>query len=88
MTPILEIPTPDLAVPLSAKKQGQVSFSLATKAPWNHEANPDDTSTYYAAPMLAKTRAAVTPMNPKKGAEAGQVSISTDMILYFGVFRG
>jgi hypothetical protein len=27
--------------------------------------------------MLAKTRADVTPMNPKNGAEAGQVSIST-----------
>jgi hypothetical protein len=34
----------------------------------------------YAAPMLAKTRAEVTPMNPKKGAEAGHVSISTLMI--------
>jgi hypothetical protein len=31
--------------------------------------------------MLAKTRALVTPMNPKKGAEAGQVSISTDMVI-------
>jgi len=30
--------------------------------------------------MLANTKAEVTPINPKKGAEAGQVSISTDMI--------
>jgi hypothetical protein len=30
--------------------------------------------------MLANTSAEVTPMNPKKGAEAGHVSISTDMI--------
>ena len=34
--------------------------------------------------MLAKTRADVTPMNPKKGALAGQVSISTDMMYYWG----
>jgi hypothetical protein len=34
--------------------------------------------------MLAKTRAAVTPINPKKGALAGQVSISTELIVdYF-----
>jgi hypothetical protein len=31
--------------------------------------------------MLANTKAAVTPMNPKKGALAGQVSISTLMIV-------
>jgi hypothetical protein len=31
--------------------------------------------------MLAKTRALVTPINPKKGAEAGQVSISTLMMI-------
>eukprot|EP00527_Entomoneis_sp_CCMP2396_P003568 CAMPEP_0198151384 /NCGR_PEP_ID=MMETSP1443-20131203/55513_1 /TAXON_ID=186043 /ORGANISM="Entomoneis sp., Strain CCMP2396" /LENGTH=68 /DNA_ID=CAMNT_0043817029 /DNA_START=157 /DNA_END=363 /DNA_ORIENTATION=- len=53
MTPMEEIPTPDLAVP-------------------------------YAAPMLAKTKAAVTPIKPKNGAEAGQVSISTLMIVLFG----
>jgi hypothetical protein len=29
--------------------------------------------------MLANTKAAVTPMNPKKGALAGHVSISTLM---------
>jgi hypothetical protein len=34
----------------------------------------------YAAPMFAKTKALVTPMKPKKGAEAGHVSISTLMI--------
>jgi hypothetical protein len=34
----------------------------------------------YAAPILAKTRAEVTPIKPKNGAEAGQVSISTDMV--------
>mmetsp|Transcript_26679 Transcript_26679/g.49873 ORF Transcript_26679/g.49873 Transcript_26679/m.49873 type:complete len:112 (+) Transcript_26679:535-870(+) len=33
--------------------------------------------------MLAKTRADVTPMNPKNGAEAGQVSISTLMIVVY-----
>ena len=32
--------------------------------------------------MLAKTRALVTPMNTKKGALAGQVSISTLMVAY------
>jgi hypothetical protein len=35
----------------------------------------------YAAPILANTKAEVTPMNPKKGAEAGHVSISTDISL-------
>jgi hypothetical protein len=33
--------------------------------------------------MLAKTRAEVTPIKPKKGAEAGHVSISTLMINLF-----
>ena len=36
--------------------------------------------------MLAKTSALVTPMNPKKGALAGQVSISTLMVAYLCVF--
>jgi hypothetical protein len=35
----------------------------------------------YAAPILAKTKAEVTPIKPKKGAEAGHVSISTDISL-------
>jgi hypothetical protein len=52
MTPMDEIPTPDLAVP-------------------------------YAAPTLANTRAEVTPIKPKKGAEAGQVSIAVDMIVIY-----
>jgi hypothetical protein len=34
----------------------------------------------YAAPMLAKTKADVTPIKPKNGADAGHVSISTLMI--------
>jgi hypothetical protein len=34
----------------------------------------------YAAPMLAKTRAHVTPMYPKNGATGGHVSISTLMM--------
>jgi hypothetical protein len=39
-----------------------------------------DLAVPYAAPMLANTNAEVTPINPKKGAEAGQVSISTLMV--------
>ena len=31
----------------------------------------------YAAPILAKHKAAVTPMKPKKGAEVGHVSYDT-----------
>ena len=30
---------------------------------------------FLPAPILANTRAAVTPMNPKKGAEVGQFSV-------------
>jgi hypothetical protein len=45
-----------------------------------------DLAVPYAAPTLAKTRADVTPMNPKNGAEAGHVSISTLMILSNVVF--
>jgi hypothetical protein len=39
-----------------------------------------DLAVPYAAPILANTRAEVTPINPKKGADAGHVSISTLMI--------
>jgi hypothetical protein len=42
-----------------------------------------DLAVPYAAPILAKTRALVTPINPKKGALAGHVSISTLIIGFF-----
>lgn len=60
MTPIEEIPTPDFAVPYAAPiSVKHVNVIVFEKLFRN---------------VLAKQRAAVTPMNPKKGAEVGQVS--------------
>ena len=61
---------------------------IAIKWRTNREmALPKRTETVYLpAPMLAKTRAEVTPMNPKNGADVGQFSvvISVESMVVFG----
>lgn len=63
ITPMEEMPTPDFAVPyaapMSVHQDNGVRSVLVQPSTQN---------------LLAKQRAAVTPMNPKKGAEVGQVS--------------
>jgi hypothetical protein len=68
------IPTPDLAVPYAAPISVRNCGKLGPK---NTE------PTWGRIHLLAKHKAAVTPINPKKGADVGQFSWETFVSLIF-----